>query len=175
METFSVLLAICAGNSPVTGELSGQRRVTWSFNVFFDLCLNKRLNKQSSGWWFETASRSLWRHCIVNRLSYLSLRDACDMAVVNYDSLNIGDRVNSLADGRRGSHFISVISTHVNGLSSKDVLVRLLSCGCHRTHPWWSVNIGSGNGLVLPDNKPLPESMLTQICVAIWRHQATVS
>ena len=29
---------------------------------------------------------------------------------------------------------------------------------------WWSVNIGSGNGLVPSGNKPLPEPMLTQIC-----------
>ena len=35
---------------------------------------------------------------------------------------------------------------------------------------WWSVDIGSGNGLVPSGNKPLPESMLTQISVAIWRH-----
>ena len=36
-------------------------------DVFFDLRLNKRLSKQSVGWWFgwwfETPSRSLWRHC----------------------------------------------------------------------------------------------------------------
>ena len=62
METFSALLAICAGNSPVTGEFPAQRPVTRSFDVFFDLCLNKRLSKQSWGWWFETPSRSLWRH-----------------------------------------------------------------------------------------------------------------
>ena len=31
-------------------------------------------------------------------------------------------------------------------------------------------NIGSGNGLVPSGNKPLPEPMLTQIYVAIWRH-----
>ena len=37
--------------------------VTRSFDVFFDLRLNKRLNKQSWGWWFETPSWSLWRHC----------------------------------------------------------------------------------------------------------------
>ena len=36
--------------------------VTRSFDVFFDLCLNKRLSKQSWGWWFETPSRSSWRH-----------------------------------------------------------------------------------------------------------------
>ena len=65
METFSALLAICAGNSPVSGEFPTQRPVTRSFDVFFDLRLNKRLSKQSWGWWFETLSRSLWRHCNV--------------------------------------------------------------------------------------------------------------
>ena len=35
---------------------------------------------------------------------------------------------------------------------------------------WWSVNIGSGNGLVPSGNKPLHAPMLTQISVAIWRH-----
>ena len=60
METFSALLAICAGNSPVPGESPAQRPVTRSFDVFFDLRLNKRLSKQSWGWWFETPSRRLW-------------------------------------------------------------------------------------------------------------------
>ena len=63
METFSALLAICAGNSPVTGEFSAQRPVTRSCDVFFDLHLKTRLSKQSRGWWFGTPSRPLWRHC----------------------------------------------------------------------------------------------------------------
>ena len=67
MGTLSALLAICAGNSPVPGEFPAQRPVTRSFGVFFDLCLNKRLSKQSWGWWFETLSRPLWRHCNVMR------------------------------------------------------------------------------------------------------------
>ena len=46
-ETFSVLLAICAENSPVTGEFPSQRPVTRSFDVFFDLRLNTRLSKPS--------------------------------------------------------------------------------------------------------------------------------
>ena len=37
METFSALLAICAENSPVPGELPAQRPVTRSFDVSFDL------------------------------------------------------------------------------------------------------------------------------------------
>ena len=63
METFSPLLAICAGNSPVTAEFPTQRPMTRSFDVFFDLRLNKRLGQQSWGWWFETLSRPLWSHC----------------------------------------------------------------------------------------------------------------
>ena len=39
METFSALLAICVGNSPVTGEFPAQRPVVQSFDVFFDLRL----------------------------------------------------------------------------------------------------------------------------------------
>ena len=55
-------------NWPLCGEFIGpgefptQRPVTRSFDVFFDLRLNKRLSKQSWGWWFETLSRPLWRH-----------------------------------------------------------------------------------------------------------------
>ena len=63
METFAASLAICAGNSPVPGDFPTQRPVTRSFDVFFDLRLNKRLRKQSGGWWFETLSRPLRRHC----------------------------------------------------------------------------------------------------------------
>ena len=62
METFSALLAICAGNSPVSGEFPAQRPVTRSFDVFFDVRLIKRLSKHSRGWWFETLSHPLWRH-----------------------------------------------------------------------------------------------------------------
>ena len=47
METFSALLALWAGKSPVTGEFPPQRPVTRSIDVFFDLLLNQRLSKQS--------------------------------------------------------------------------------------------------------------------------------
>ena len=54
---------------PLCGEFPGHRWIPLtkardaSFDIFFDLSLNKRLSKQSWGWWFETPSRSLWRHC----------------------------------------------------------------------------------------------------------------
>ena len=73
-------------NSKVTGALwnheGNVKSVMWSFwfygrrnlrlNVFFDLRLNKRLSKLSWGWWFETPSCSLWRHC--NELLNQNLR-----------------------------------------------------------------------------------------------------
>ena len=54
---------VCAGNSPVTGEFPAQRPVTRSFDVSLVFALIKRLSKRSWGWWFETPTRWLWRHC----------------------------------------------------------------------------------------------------------------
>ena len=48
---------------PGTGEFPAQRPVTRCFDVFFDLRPNKRLSKQSWGWWFETLQCSLWLQC----------------------------------------------------------------------------------------------------------------
>ena len=47
METVSVLLARCEGNPPVTGGFSSQGANNADFDVFFDVNLNKQLNKQS--------------------------------------------------------------------------------------------------------------------------------
>ena len=47
---FPASLAFCAGNSPVTGEFPSQRPVTRSFDVFFDLHINRRLSKQLRRW-----------------------------------------------------------------------------------------------------------------------------
>ena len=63
LEAFSALLALCAGKTPVSGELPAQRPVARGFDAFFGLCLIKQLSKHSRGWWFETLSRPLWRHC----------------------------------------------------------------------------------------------------------------
>ena len=71
-KTFSALLAICAANSPVTSEFLSQKPVTRGFDVFFDLRLSKCLSKQSQGWWFETPTRSLWRHRNVSSGRYSS-------------------------------------------------------------------------------------------------------
>ena len=61
---FSVTGHLC-GKFAGPGEFPAQRRVSRSFDAFFDLSLNKRLSKQSRGWRFGTQSRPLWRHCNV--------------------------------------------------------------------------------------------------------------
>ena len=71
MASFCRLLAFCAGNSPTTGELPEQRPVTRSVDVCFDLHPNQQLSKQWRRRWFETPSRSLWRHCNKNEQTYL--------------------------------------------------------------------------------------------------------
>ena len=65
METFSALL--------VPGEFPTQRPVARSFDVFFDLCPNKRLSTQSWGWWSETPSHSFWRHSYASRMRHVTL------------------------------------------------------------------------------------------------------
>ena len=61
-KIFRVTGPLC-GEFTGPGEFPTQRPVTRSFDVFFDLRLNKLLSKQPRGWWFETQSWSLWRHC----------------------------------------------------------------------------------------------------------------
>ena len=64
-------------NAPHKGQWLG------TFMFLFDLRLNKRLSKQWWGWWFETQSCPLWRHCsdyrndTALRPCYLYLRNAC--------------------------------------------------------------------------------------------------
>ena len=59
METFSALLSLYAGLSPVTGDFPAQRQVARSFDAFFDLRLNKRLSKQ---WWVGDLRRHHAHH-----------------------------------------------------------------------------------------------------------------
>ena len=95
VETFSALLAFYAGNTPVPGEFSTQRPVTRSFDVFFDLHLNKQLSKHSRGWWFETPSGSLWRQCNEIRL-HLDIKqhhgDCLNIKMLSYQNMNFHNK-----------------------------------------------------------------------------------
>ena len=55
------------GEPLVNSGFPSQRTVTRSFDIFFDLCIKKRLSKQSRRRWFETPSLSLWRYVNVTK------------------------------------------------------------------------------------------------------------
>ena len=75
---FRVTGPLC-GEFTSPGEFPTQRPVTRSFDVFFDLRLNKRLSKQPWGWWFETLSWSLWRQCNDEKLWYCLWLSCCHL------------------------------------------------------------------------------------------------
>ena len=85
--------SFCAGNSPVTGEFPSQRPVSRSFDVFFDLRLDKRLCKQSRRRWFVTPSHSLWRRCNVTLqcVSLCSCSQNIHVPSLLFDKLTVDD------------------------------------------------------------------------------------
>ena len=108
------LLAICSGNSPVTGEFPEQRPVTRSFGVFFDLRLNERLSKQSWGWWFETPSHPFWRHSNGKQITTI-VCDSMNAMASQITSLTIVySIVYSVAD--QGKHQSSASLAFVTGI-----------------------------------------------------------
>ena len=116
---------------PLCGEFTGpsevptQRPVTWRFDVFLDLRLNKRLSKQPRGWWFETPSWSLWRQCNVK---YLPLTHICGMrfwcrSKIDYSSLIVGTYYGLITTDRmRINAYNSFPKPSVNTLLAKITL-----------------------------------------------------
>ena len=104
METSSALLAICKRNSPAIGEFPTQRPVKQSFGVFFYLRLKKRLSKQSWGWWFETLSHPLWRHCNDRRHFQMYLPDKC----ISYDWTEHSTSIKLIQWGQRALAHICI-------------------------------------------------------------------
>ena len=76
---------IVRGNhwSPVNSPQ--KRPVTRSFDVLFDLRLNKRVSKQSCGWWFEKLPRLLWCHCNVLLVEQKYAHICSEWCIVGYE------------------------------------------------------------------------------------------
>ena len=162
----STLLALCVGNSPVTSEFPSQRPVTWSFDIFFDLCLRKRLSTQLRCWWFEVPSCPLWRHCNVWFFFTVKLQKVFEQTVkrkLKWDTLTHWPFGN--ADVILNLQF----QTYIKDNYLENLMWNCSQVDATRPH-WWWLNIGSGNGLVLSGTKPLPEPMLAKFYDAIWHH-----
>ena len=98
METFSTILAFCAGNSPVTGAFP----VTSDAELwcFLRYAPQYTVEKQWWGWWFETPSRPLWRHCNV----HLKLMGLCtDLDNILFE---FGQRIMITVDNDYSSPFV---------------------------------------------------------------------
>ena len=126
------LLALCVRNSTVNVEFPSQRPVMQSFDVFFHLCLNKRLSKQSWDWWFEMPSWSLWCHCNVLCSYSLDFYQTDDIIQNAWTDL-ITSMMNSSAPWRCGSKFKSVIFEHM-------LRIKFISTFCHIAARWMMQN-----------------------------------
>ena len=98
---FRVTGPLC-GEFTAPGEFPSQRPMTRSFYGFFDLHLNKQLNKQSRGWWFETLSRSLWRH---RNVSWVTPEFAPLFTMALNSSPGLPRHLNTLRPRQNGRHF----------------------------------------------------------------------
>ena len=87
METFSAFRPFVRGihRSPMNSPLIGQWRGAL---MFFYLRLNKRLGKQWWGWWYETPSRPLWRHCNDLQQNRTLLATSSELIETDYHSLS---------------------------------------------------------------------------------------
>ena len=152
--TLNDMMASSNGNifrvtGPLCGEFTGpsefpaHRPVTRSFDVFFDLLLNKQLSKQSWGWWFEMLLRPLWRHCndsLCYRLWRHFTKDLSSSQISNKwqdVGLKLASQLirhNSLAPGISGWNFRCIISKHI--LLSDIFSIFSWNCECQGTS-WW--------------------------------------
>ena len=87
----------------------------------------------------------------------------------SYISQVLPHKINSLPLGDLKQIYICNFQADFNDKWQMYVLSNCWQINGTRPY-WWNINIGSGNGLVPPGNKPLFEAMMTQIHVAIWRH-----
>ena len=96
METFSALLAICAGHSPITGESPTQRQ--WRGTLVFSfICarINGWVNNREAGdlrcncaYYGVTVMVVGWHHCMVNKTWYCIERSGSRVHVSCFEFQN---------------------------------------------------------------------------------------
>ena len=133
----------------VTGHLCGEfTGLRWiprtkasdaEFDVFFDLRRIKWLSKQPWGWWFETQSWSLWRHCNVPRWqdAEIEFLEGLNLLKVEYEHIVALHEI-TLAFVGKLAHLLSY-SNNTTKMTSKIVAHCLWHCDCcylSEKRPW---------------------------------------
>ena len=128
-------------------------------DVFFDLCLNKQLSKQSWGWWLEMPSCPLWRHC---NEKYVD--DILDMWMF---LLSVRVNLNNCGKWYKMQIYIIILSDidltqSFDKRNMIDTFHTITHCAlrCHMV-TYISVSIGSGNSLLPDGTKTLSKPVLT--------------
>ena len=130
MERFSLLLALCVGNSPVTGEFLPQRPVTWSFDVYFDLHLNTNDLRRDHAH-YDITTNVIMKACAVWLHMPLShCRECCLRTNTNWHSLRI-------AQHRFDSNYFVLVRCHFRISSQPNTNV--LKCSKHSYWPCESI------------------------------------
>ena len=129
---FRVTGPLC-GEFTGPGEFPTQRPVTRGFDVFFDLRPNKRLSKQSWGWWFETPLWSLWSHCnVLDKYVFVIGTSKRSIAMLSIPLLPSYYSCNALifpVDKRTQYVYISLARV-LNVIPGKPIIT-YVSCFCH--------------------------------------------
>ena len=119
METFSAVLALCAGNSPVTGA---QRLVTQSFGVTLNcVWIKSWVNNREAG--DLRLSRSLWRHCDVHHMP----DQRCSQTVI------INDMMQNCQQYRYKLPTSSPNEPHIDFINNAGIASLNKSCCCNVT------------------------------------------
>ena len=170
----------CTGNSMLQWHIPwNMYMVLWCFVLFWTY-IPWQIQQLHLSTTFRVASLALGQSCDCPSASVATLKNTGKIWVPNHnktqqslpwyalyipDGRLISPEFNSLAPGRFECNFQMDFS-HWWFMHFLWNWPNMNVTGLH----WWSLNIGSGNGLVPSGNKPLPEPILTHIYVATWRH-----
>ena len=154
METFSTLLALCVGNSPVPGEFPSQNQ--WHRALMFSL-----ICAWINGWVNNREAGDFRRH----RAHYDVIVMLCDTALAHMGPLNgwlltLFYPFYPFVPSAVGSPLGDPLN-HSGGGELREPVTKSISIeAC--IGMWFSGNIGSGKGLKPSGTKPLPRSILAK-------------
>ena len=151
--------------------MGGIQPVTRRFDVFFDVCLNKRLSKQSGRRWFETPSPSLWRH--FNGLQWIHIPCTLLGCVVFCCGCNISSHsIHTQAAPLQWHH------NDCDGVSNHQpddcLLNRLFGCRSKEASKLRVTGLCEGNSSVTGES-PAHRASNAENVFIWWRHHAKTS